>query len=188
VRATDVQGFRDVKNQFTEALKLGSVFSHQTEDLESMTLDTLSVNTDRDLAKLHAAYIERRANLTQAAIIRMDVPDSFIQDLKSLNLVFGNLWKLIVWMPRSSWGSRHLYNREVKQLTIGPVYYNNGKPLSRMKSWHEITPECVLRVFKSGARSEPLQYEFHGQDTLQNLEAVAEIELQEPMSEDSEQD
>ena len=81
-------------------------------------------------------------------LLQMMVPESLIADLNPLHLMYGDLWKQVIWYSRRGAYYPADLRRflEEQGLIIGNIAHNHNRYFSRIRNWKDITERSVLRL------------------------------------------
>ncbi|KPM42756.1 hypothetical protein AK830_g3821 [Neonectria ditissima] len=119
------------------------------------------------VAEYYASYIKRRANVETAAIICVKVPNHAIKTLHGTEKIQRIFWpnperKELIWNCRRRNNlPRHLTKYRNATLIIGTTSKKPDQVYGQMKSWEDVSEDCVLRV----DGGEAIQYVFRGYDS-----------------------
>lgn len=146
--------------------KIGTLLSLPPSDFSSDS-SRFYFTPDHKVARYYAAYAKKRAICESVVIVCIRIPNAAIESLpqKDIQRIFwpNNEWKELVWLSRTrSLHPSHLDKYSEATLIIGTTSCKADRIYYEMKTWEEITEECILRVGKAGQKTDAVQYVFSG--------------------------
>ncbi|KAF7876578.1 hypothetical protein EAF04_001666 [Stromatinia cepivora] len=165
-----------VRRDMEGNIEIDSIVSGTPTDFRGSGGTVLYFTPDFQVAVHYRNYIKRRALTSPPLIIRLSLPNAFIEGLPLHVMEFGNLWRQIVHTCRSGRNLRgNLKYIHRLPLIVAPIAHSPNRAIARLRDWQQVTIRHVLRL--EGQQSTPVQYIFQGLDTVEQIEEVCELKV-----------
>lgn len=153
----------------TGKLEFGDMISYPPTDF-NVAGSSLYFAVQKEVAKLYAGYSKRRNDIGRPVIVRLDIPNSFIENLQPHQITYGDTWKEYVWTCRRGSGAimpKELRHLGSKNLLIGPICRTHTKGINKMPKWSDITIANVMTEEDDrGEMEQATQYVFRRTDEM----------------------
>ncbi|KAJ8063818.1 hypothetical protein OCU04_007677 [Sclerotinia nivalis] len=165
-----------VRRDMEGNIEIGSLVSGTPSDFRGFGGTVLYFAPDFQVAEQYRNHIKRRASTSPPLIIRLSLPNAFMEGLPPHVIEFGNLWRQVIHTCRSGRDLRgDLKYIHRLPLIIAPIAHSPNQAIARLRDWQQVAIRHVLRL--EGQQSTPVQYIFQGDDTVEQIEEVCELKV-----------
>ncbi|CAD6443019.1 76d881f8-56db-4422-9fe3-8d3a4c5d65cf [Sclerotinia trifoliorum] len=157
-------------------IEIDSLVSGTPSDFRGIGGTMLYFAPDLKAAEHYRNYIKRRATTSPALIIRLSLPNAFIEGLPPHIIEFGDFWRQAIHTCRSGRNLKgNLKYLHTLPLIITPIAHSPNIAIARLQDWQQVTISHIFRL--EGQQNTAVQYIFQGDDTVGQIEEVCELKV-----------